>query len=70
MKYLVVIEKTSTGYSAFSPDIPGCVATGFSKAEVEKLMTEAVAFHLEGLRLEGYEIPEPLSYSTYLGVSV
>jgi predicted RNase H-like HicB family nuclease len=70
MKYLVVIEKTSTGYSAFSPDIPGCVATGSAKEEVETLMKEAVAFHLEGLRLEGCEIPEPLSYSTYLGVSV
>lgn len=69
MKYLIVVEETATGYSAYSPDLNGCVATGATKEEVEKLMEEAVAFHLEGLAFEGYEIPKPRSYSTYLGVS-
>jgi predicted RNase H-like HicB family nuclease len=48
MKYLVIIEKTGTGYSAFSPDLPGCVATGSGKEEVESNMKDAVAFHLKG----------------------
>jgi len=66
--YLIVIEETSTGYSAYSPDLPGCVATGQTKEEVEQNMREAIEFHLEGLRLEGYEIPEPHSSSTYIEV--
>ena len=52
MKYLIVIEKTDTGYSAYSPDIDGCVATGATKDEVEKNMKEAIEFHLEGLAIE------------------
>jgi predicted RNase H-like HicB family nuclease len=67
-KYLIVIEKTSTGYSAYSPDLPGCVSTGATKEEVEKNMQEAIEFHLEGLKEEGYEIPEPVSYSIYVEV--
>ncbi len=54
MKYLIVIEKTQTGYSAFSPDLDGCVATGSTRKEVEQAMKEAIEFHLEGLRQEGY----------------
>lgn len=69
MKYLVVIEEINTGYSAFSPDLPGCVATGSSKEEVEKNMKDAVAFHLEGMDQEGLKIPQPHSFSTYLEVS-
>ena len=69
MKYLIVIEKTGTGYSAYSPDIDGCVATGSTKGEVEKNMKEAIEFHLEGLKLEKQEIPRPNSYSDYLEVS-
>lgn len=68
MKYLIVIEETDTGYSAYSPDMDGCVATGSTKKEVEKTMQEAIAFHLDGLREEGYDIPDPHSYSTYLDV--
>jgi predicted RNase H-like HicB family nuclease len=52
-KYLIIIEKTATGFSAFSPDLPGCVATGATRAEVEKEMKAAVEFHIEGLRQEG-----------------
>ncbi len=67
-KYLIVIEETDTGYSAYSPDLAGCVSTGQTRQEVEQNMREAIAFHLEGLRLEGYSVPEPHSYSTYVEV--
>lgn len=65
----MVVEKTDTGYSAYSPDIDGCVATGASKEDVEKNMKEAIEFHLEGLKLERQTIPRPNSYSDYLEVS-
>ena len=68
MKYLVVVEKTGTGYSAYSPDLLGCVATGRTRDEVELEMKEAIAFHLDGMRTEGEAVPEPGSYSTYVEV--
>ena len=68
MKYLIVIEETSTGYSAFSPDLDGCVATGSTKKETEVNIKEAIEFHLEGLRNEGFEIPSPHSYSRYFEI--
>ena len=58
-RYLVIIEKTDTGFSAYSPDLPGCVATGGSRQEVEKEMHDAIEFHIEGLRLHGEPVPEP-----------
>ncbi len=67
-KYLVVIEKTGTGYSAYSPDLPGCISAGASREEIEKNMEEAIEFHLDGLRQSGYPIPEPQSYSRYVEV--
>ena len=70
MQYLIVIEKTATGYSAYSPDLDGCVASGSTKQEVEQNMREAIAFHLEGLRHEGYTVPSPSSYSTYIDIAV
>jgi predicted RNase H-like HicB family nuclease len=69
MKILIVVEKTDTGYSAYSPDIPGCVAAGATREEVERTMREAVSFHLEGLRADGYQVPEPTSYATYVEVA-
>ena len=69
MRILTVVEKTETGYSAYSPDIPGCVATGATREEVERTMREAISFHLEGLRADGYEVPEPTSYATYVEVA-
>jgi predicted RNase H-like HicB family nuclease len=66
MKYLVVIEPTGTGFSAYSPDLPGCVSTGQTREEVERNMHEAIDFHLEGLQRSGLEVPEPKSYSTYV----
>jgi predicted RNase H-like HicB family nuclease len=68
-KYLIIVETTETGYSAFSPDVPGCGSTGETKAEVERNIQEAIEFHLEGLRLEGYPIPEPSTYSSYIDVA-
>lgn len=68
-KYLIIVEKTSTGYSAYSPDVPGCGSTGKTKEEVEHNIRQAIEFHLEGLREGGYEIPEPSSYSSYIEVA-
>ena len=62
-KYLIIIEKTSTGYSAYIPDLPGCVATGNTKDDVENNIYEAIIFHLEGLEAEGIQIPEAKSES-------
>jgi predicted RNase H-like HicB family nuclease len=70
MQYLIVIEKTETGYSAYSPDLDGCIATGSSKHEVEQNMREAIEFHLESLRHEGYSVRPPSSYSAYIDVPV
>jgi predicted RNase H-like HicB family nuclease len=67
-KYLIVIEKTRTGYSAFCPDLPGCVAAARTKAGVERKMRNTIDFHLEGMKEEGLKVPAPQSYSTYLNV--
>ncbi len=69
-QFLIVIEQTHTGYSAYSPDLLGCVSTGKTKEKVEVNMREAIAFHLDGLREEGYEIPEPHSYAAYAEVPI
>jgi predicted RNase H-like HicB family nuclease len=66
MKYLIIVETTNTGYSAYSPDLEGCVVTGSTRLEVEKLMGEAIRFHLDGLKAEGYDVPDPQSYATYV----
>ncbi len=68
MKYLTIIEKTKTGDSPYSPDLQGCIATGSKKREVEELMKEAIEFHIQGLKEEGYDIPLPQSYSHYVEV--
>jgi predicted RNase H-like HicB family nuclease len=68
MKFLIVIEKTKTGFSAYSPDLQGCVATGATRKQVEKVMKEAIAFHLHGMRAEGIRVPAARSYSTYVEV--
>jgi predicted RNase H-like HicB family nuclease len=68
-RYLVVIEKTATGYSAYSPDLPGCVATGKTRKAVEREMHDAIEFHIEGLRLAGEKIPRPLSEASYCEVA-
>jgi predicted RNase H-like HicB family nuclease len=69
MKYLIVIEKSETGYSAYSPDLPGCVSTGSSVEETERSMHEAIEFHIEGLRMEGLAVPAPTSRSSYVEIA-
>lgn len=69
MRYLIVIEETKTGYSAYSPDLEGCIATGATREEVEEEMKEAIKFHLDGLKEERHEIPQPHTYSKYVEVS-
>ena len=59
MKYSVVIEKTDNGYSAYAPDLPGCIAAGDSQVEAEELIREAIIMHLESLREHGDPVPEP-----------
>ena len=60
-KYVVIFEKTTTGYSAYVPDLPGCIATGKTKLMAEKNIYEAILFHLEGLVEEGENIPLSIS---------
>ena len=67
-RYLIIVEKTPSGYSAYSPDVPGCVAAGRTRSEVEREMREAIAFHIEGLRAAGEEIPTPSSEASYCEV--
>jgi predicted RNase H-like HicB family nuclease len=65
-KYLIVVEQTNTGFSAYSPDLLGCVSTGRTREDVEQNMREAIAFHLDGLREDGQALPEPNTYSSYV----
>lgn len=58
-KYLVVYEKTKTGYSAYVPDLPGCISTGRTKKDIERNIQEAIEFHIEGMILDGEKIPMP-----------
>ena len=69
MKYVVVIEKDATGYGAYAPDLPGCIAAGETENEVRELIREAISFHLEGLIEDGEKIPEPASESFFIEVS-
>jgi predicted RNase H-like HicB family nuclease len=67
-RFLIIIEETATGNSAYSPDLPGCISTGRTRPEVEQNIREAIEFHLEGLRLKGLPEPETHTYSTYIDV--
>ena len=58
-RYAVVIERTGTGYGAYVPDLPGCVAAAETYEETDRLIREAIPFHIEGLRLHGAPVPEP-----------
>ena len=68
MRYLIIIEATETGFSAYAPDLPGCIAAAETKDEVQRDMADAMAFHWEGLRKERMVIPEPRSSSLYVDV--
>jgi len=67
-RYLVVIELANGNLSAYSPDLPGCVATGKTRAEVEANMRAAIQMHIEGLREDGLPIPEPTTSAEYVTV--
>ena len=67
-EYLVIIEKAENNYSAYSPDLPGCVATGDSREETLQRMRETIALHLNGLREDGLPVPPPSSSAEYLAV--
>lgn len=69
MKYLIIIADTKTGYSAYSPDLPGCVSTGSSEEAVVANMREAIEFHIEGLKADGLQVPAPASRSSYVEVA-
>ncbi len=66
MRYAVVIEKAENNYAAYVPDLPGCVATGKTRQEVEEQIREAIELHLHGMREDGLPIPEPTSQVEYV----
>jgi predicted RNase H-like HicB family nuclease len=66
MRYAVVIEKAEGNYSAYVPDLPGCVATGETVVAVETEIREAIRFHIDGLRADGLDIPAPSSIAEYI----
>ena len=68
VKYAVVIEKAVNNYSAYVPDLPGCVATGKTKDEVTRNLREAITFHIEGLREDGLPAPEPQASAEFAEV--
>ncbi len=69
MRYAIVIEKAPSNYSAYVPDLPGCIATGKTIEEVKQQIAEAISFHLEGLQMEGLPIPLPLTITDYVEAS-
>jgi predicted RNase H-like HicB family nuclease len=70
MRYAIVIEKAEDNYSAYVPDLPGCIATGATVQEVESEIREAIVFHLEGLREDGLPLPPGESTVDYVDVAV
>jgi predicted RNase H-like HicB family nuclease len=68
VKYLIIIEKAQKNYSAFSPDLPGCVATGKTRATAEKNMKKAIEMHVRGLRRDNQPLPEPRSFAEYVNI--
>lgn len=69
MKYTIVIEKATNNYSAYVPDLPGCVAAADTRKEVVELMREAIEFHLEGLRRDGDPVPPPQTTAVQVDVA-
>ncbi|HEV7667022.1 MAG TPA: type II toxin-antitoxin system HicB family antitoxin [Thermoanaerobaculia bacterium] len=69
MRYAIVIEKAPGNYSAYVPDLPGCIATGATVEEVEAEIRDAIVFHLEGLREDGLPVPAPASQVEYVEIA-
>ena len=67
-RFLIVIEKANGNYSAYSPDLPGCIATGATREEVERNIYEAIDMHIQGLKEDGLPIPESNSFAEYLAI--
>jgi len=70
MRYAIVIEKGPASYGAYVPDLPGCVAAAETRDEALRLIREAIEFHIDEMREEGLEIPEPLSSAEYVEISL
>ena len=68
-RYLIIVEETPSGYSAYSPDVPGCVAAAATRPDVEREMHDAIEFHIDGLRAAGEEVPKPRSEASYCEVA-
>jgi predicted RNase H-like HicB family nuclease len=66
MRYAIVIEKAEANYSAYVPDLPGCIATGATVEEVEQEMRMAIRFHIDGLKEDGLPVPQPTSIAEYV----
>jgi predicted RNase H-like HicB family nuclease len=66
MRYAIVIEKAESNYSAYVPDLPGCVAAGPTVAAVEQEIRDAIRFHIDGLKADGLPVPEPTSIADYV----
>jgi predicted RNase H-like HicB family nuclease len=66
MRYAIVIEKADGNYSAYVPDLPGCVATGETVAETEREIRDAIRFHIDGLKDDGLPVPQPTSIADYV----
>lgn len=66
MRYAMIIEQGERNYSAYLPDLPGCIATGKTIDELKQRMTEAIELHLRGMREDGLSIPEPTSLAEYV----
>jgi predicted RNase H-like HicB family nuclease len=66
MRYAIVIEKAAGNYSAYVPDLPGCIATGPSVESVEQEIRDAIRFHIEGLKADGLAVPEPTTIAEYV----
>ena len=70
MSYAIVVERAANNYSAYVPDLPGCIATGVTMEETEQLIREAIELHLSGLREDGLPIPQPSSQVDYVEVAI
>jgi predicted RNase H-like HicB family nuclease len=69
MRFAILVDKTSTGYRAQVPDLPGCVAAGETREETLQMIREAITFRIEGMRLHGETVPEPTSSLKYVEVA-
>ena len=67
-RFLIVIEKAGGNYSAYSPDLPGCIATGTTREEAEQNMYRAIEMHIHGLREDGLPVPESTSFAEYMAI--